>query len=313
MSKELKIGLIATILILLLIWGINFLKGKNILSQKNHFYALYNEIGGLEQASPVYLNGYEVGMVENIKLTGKNMKDLLVTFTLRKDLKIPKNSKCIIYNADLMGTKAIKLKFTDAQKYFIPGDTIPSALEPNITEQIYTEIQPIKMKAQRILSALDTILLIFNEDTRNNIRHSIDGLQATTANLENTSKSLHALLSQNNQKINRIIHHTDEFTANLAKNNESISSTFSNLSAITDTLKKAKLNQTIGQLENALASSDSLINEIRSGQGSLGRLATDDSLYIHFNQTTNSLNKLIEDIQHNPGKYIHISVFGKNK
>lgn len=313
MSKELKIGLIATILILLLIWGINFLKGKNILSQKNHFYALYNEIGGLEQASPVYLNGYEVGMVENIKLTGKNMKDLLVTFTLRKDLKIPKNSKCIIYNADLMGTKAIKLKFTDAQKYFIPGDTIPSALEPNITEQIYTEIQPIKMKAQRILSALDTILLIFNEHTRNNIRHSIDGLQATTANLENTSKSLHALLSQNNQKINRIIHHTDEFTANLAKNNESISSTFSNLSAITDTLKKAKLNQTIGQLDNALASSDSLINEIRSGQGSLGRLATDDSLYIHFNQTTNSLNKLIEDIQHNPGKYIHISVFGKNK
>lgn len=313
MSKELKIGLIATILILLLIWGINFLKGKNILSEKNHFYALYNEIGGLEEASPVYLNGYEVGMVENIKLTGKNMKDLLVTFTLRKDLKIPKNSRCIIYNADLMGTKAIKLKFTDAQNYFIPGDTIPSALEPNITEQIYTEIQPIKMKAQRILSALDTILLIFNAHTRNNIRRSIDGLQATSANLQNTSKSLHELLSQNNRKINRIIDHTDEITANLAKNNESISSTFSNLSAITDTLRKAKLNQTIGHLENALASSDSLINDIRKGQGSLGLLATDDSLYIHLNQTTNSLNKLIEDIQHNPGKYIHISVFGKNK
>src|SRR6056297_3259710 len=116
MSKELKIGLIATFLIALLIWGINFLKGKNILAEKNHFYAVYNEIGGLEEASPVYLNGYEVGMVEDIRLTGKNMRDLVIQFTIRKDLKVPKESKCIIFNADLMGTKAMKLKFTGSNQ-----------------------------------------------------------------------------------------------------------------------------------------------------------------------------------------------------
>jgi len=313
MSKELKIGVIATLLIALLIWGVNFLKGKDILSEKNHFYAVYNEIGGLEEASPVYLSGFEVGMVENIKLTGRNMKDLLVKFTIRKDLRIPKNTRCIIYNADLMGTKAVKLKFTESSQYYEPGDTIPSALEPNITEQIYTEIQPLKSKTQNILTSLDSITLLFDGDTRDNIQRSIVNLQTTTTNLKNTSQSLNQLLSQNNEKIATIIDNTESVTTNLKNNNEAISKSLKNISSLTDSLNKANLTATLTHLEKTLSSTDSIIQGIQKGEGSLGRLTKDDSLYIHLNQTSRNLNKLIKDIKENPGKYIHISVFGKNK
>ncbi|MFP4620739.1 MAG: MlaD family protein, partial [Bacteroidales bacterium] len=285
MSKELKIGLIATLLIALLIWGVNFLKGKNIFSEKNHFYAVYNEIGGLEEASPVYLSGYEVGMVEKIRLTGKNMKDLLVRFTIRKDMKIPKNSRSIIYNTDLMGTKAIKLKFTEADQYYEPGDTIPSGLEPNITEQIYTEIQPLKSKTQNLLASLDTITQVFNGVTRKNIQRSVANLNHTTIKLKNSSESLEKLLSQNNKKIEKIINNTESVTNNLKNSNESISNSFNNISAITDSLRMANLTKTLHQMENTLSTTDSILKGIQKGKGSLGRLTKEDSLYIHLNQT----------------------------
>lgn len=313
MSKELKIGLIATFLIALLIWGFNFLKGRNILTEKNHFYAVYNEIGGLEEASPIYLSGYKVGMVENIKLTGRNMNDLVVRFTIRKDLKIPKNSRCIIYNADLMGTKAIKLKFTEARQYHEPGDTLPSALEPNITEQIYTEIQPLKNKTQNLLASLDSITQLFDEDTKGNIQRGIANLHTTTTNLKNTSESLDQLMSQNNKKIEKTITNAESITTNLQNNNEAISNSLRNISSVTDSLRKANLITTLGHLENTLSSTDSILKGIQKGEGSLGQLTKDDSLYIHLNQTTHNLNTLIKDIQANPGKYIQISVFGKNK
>ena len=313
MSKELKIGLIAAFLIALLIWGINFLKGKNILKDTQHFYALYQEIGGLEEASPVYLNGYEVGLVEKISLTGHNMNQLLVRFTMNKNLKIPRDSKCIIFNSDLMGTKAIKLNFTDQTQYYQPGDTIPSDLEASVTEQIYTEIQPIKSRAENVLSALDSVMSIFDPATRENIRHSVNNLNATSNNLRSSSESLHQMLAENNQQIQTIIENTASVTNNLKNNNEQISNSLQNLSSISDSLKQAKLAQTLQHLENTLSSTDSLMEGIRAGKGSLGKMATDDSLYIHLNQTTRNLNALLKDMKQNPGRYIHISVFGKNK
>lgn len=312
MSKELKIGLIATFLIALLIWGINFLKGKNILRNTNHYYAVYNEIGGLEEASPVYLNGYEVGMVEDIRMIGTNMNRLLVKFTLRKDLKVPRQSKSIIYNADLMGTKAIKLDFTNARQYYAPGDTIPSGLEAGITEQIYTEIQPIKSRAEKVMAALDSVLMVFDQMTRTHMRQSISNLNATSNNLRSSSQSLHRLLAKNNQKITTIIENTESVTTNLKNSNQDISNSLKNLSSISDSLHKANLSQTIRHLENTLAATDSLITGIQAGKGSLGRMAKDDSLYHNLNQTAANLNALIKDMKEHPGRYINISVFGKN-
>lgn len=312
MSKELKIGLIASFLIALLIWGINFLKGKNILKDTNHFYAVYQEIGGLEEAAPVYLNGYEVGLVEKIRLTEPH-NHLLVKFTLNKNLKVPRQSKSVIYNADLMGTKAIKLMFSESGQYYASGDTLPTGLEASVTEQIYTEIQPIKNRAEKVMATLDSVLSVFDPMTRSNIQQSISALSATSTHLQNSSQTLHQMMSENNQKISRIIDNTQSVTDNLQENNHQISNTLSNLSAISDSLRNARLATTIRHLENTLSATDSLMQGIQSGKGSLGRLAKEDSLYLNLNQTTRNLNALIKDMKEHPGRYIHISVFGKNK
>jgi len=312
MSKEFKIGIIATFLIALLIWGINFLKGKNILKDTNHYHAVYQEIGGLEEAAPVYLNGYEVGLVETIRLTEPN-NHLLVKFTLNKDLKVPRRSKSVIYNADLMGTKAIKLVFTDARQYYASGDTLPTSLEASVTEQIYTEIQPIRNRAEKVMAALDSVLSVFDPITRSNIQQSISALSSTSTHLKNSSQTLQQMMSENNKKIGKIIENTQSVTTNLQENNQEINNTLKNLSSISDSLQNARLGSTIRHLENTLSATDSLMQGIQSGKGSLGRLAKEDSLYLNLNQTTRNLNALLKDMKEHPGRYIHISVFGKNK
>jgi phospholipid/cholesterol/gamma-HCH transport system substrate-binding protein len=121
------------------------------------------------------------------------------------------------------------------------------------------------------------------------------------------------MMSENNRKISQIIDNTQSVTSNLQENNHQITNTLNNLSAISDSLRKARLGTTIRHLENTLSATDSLMQGIQSGKGSLGRLAQEDSLYHNLNQTTRNLNALIKDMKEHPGRYIHISVFGKNK
>ncbi len=313
MSKELKIGLIAAFLIALLVWGINFLKGKDIFSRSSTYYALYDEIGGLEKASHVYLNGFKIGMVENLRLTGKNNKKILVRFTLSGNIKIPKNSRAIIYSDDLMGTKAMQLDFTDKETYYEPGDTIPSHYKQDLTKQLEQEIQPIKTKTENLITTVDSVLSIFDNQTRKDIRHSVQNINSTSNSLKSSSEKFDQLINDNNDNISSIIKNSDSLVTSLSKNKESINNTLNNFSSISDSLQNANLGKTIKHLEQTLASTDSILADIQEGKGSAGKLMKNDSLYNNLNETSSSLNKLLEDIKENPKRYINISVFGKNK
>ncbi|MFW6095005.1 MAG: MlaD family protein [Bacteroidota bacterium] len=313
MSKELKIGLIAAFLIALLVWGINFLKGKDIFSRSSTYYALYDEIGGLEKASHVYMNGFKIGMVENLSLTGKNNKKILVRFTLSGNIKIPKNSRAIIYSDDLMGTKAMQLDFTDKETYYEPGDTIPSHYKQDLAKQLEQEIQPIKTKTENLITTIDSVLSIFDNQTRKDIRHSVHNINSTSNSLKSSSEKFEHLMNDNNDNISSIIRNSDSLVTSLSKNKESINNTLNNFSSISDSLEDANLGNTIKHLEHTLASTDSILAYIQEGKGSAGKLMKNDSLYNNLNETSSSLNKLLEDIKENPKRYINISVFGKNK
>ncbi|MGM0497166.1 MAG: MlaD family protein [Bacteroidota bacterium] len=313
MSKELKIGLIGVFLIALLIWGINFLKGKDIFSSNDYYYAVYENIAGLEASSPVYLNGYKIGMVEDITLTGDNMRNITVKFFIRDDIKIPYNSKVTIYSSDLMGTKAIKLDFTGKKKYHQPGDTIPSILQQDLTERLYAEVKPIKNKAETLITSLDSIISIFDENTRNSIQNSLNNFDTTSNNLKKSSAEVDRLLSSNTAELEQTLQNLESITSNLDQNKHNITNTFSNISAITDSLKRSNMTATLTHLEKTLSSTDSIMKKIDRGEGSAGLLINNDSLYQNLNKTTEDLNILIKDIKENPKRYINVSVFGKNK
>ena len=313
MSKELKIGMISISLIALLIWGINFLKGKDLFSSSDYYYAVYDDIAGLESSSPVILNGYQVGMVEKINLTGINKQDITVRFFIQKDVKIPYNSKVLIYSSDLLGSKALKLDITDTQKYYQPGDTIPSKLQKSMTEQLYSEVEPIKEKAEALITAMDSIISIFDENTRKSIQHSLRNFETTSEHVKKSSKSVDQILTSNTKEINRTLKNLELITSNLEANKKNINATFSNIAALTDSLKQSNLKGTLNHLEQTLASTDSIIYNVKQGKGSAGLLINNDSLYNNLNQTTKSLNSLLQDIEKNPKRYINVSVFGKNK
>jgi phospholipid/cholesterol/gamma-HCH transport system substrate-binding protein len=311
MSKELKIGLIGAFLIALLVWGINFLKGKDIFASRDQYYAVYNNIAGLESSAPVLLNGYKIGMVENIKLTGINNKNITVQFFIRGDVKIPYNSKVLIYSSDLMGTKALKLDFTDKRKYYQPGDTLPSVLQKDLTERLYEEVQPIKDRAETLIASLDSIIQIFNENTRTSIQNSLHNFDTTSKHLKHSSARLDHILSSNTKNINNTLKNLDSITTSLNNNKQHITNTFSNISEITDSLKRSNIKTTLAHLEQTLASADSIMQNIKRGEGSAGLLIKNDSLYHNLNQTTKDLDLLIKDIKENPKRYINVSVFGK--
>jgi phospholipid/cholesterol/gamma-HCH transport system substrate-binding protein len=311
MSKELKIGLIGAFLIALLVWGINFLKGKDIFSQTDHYYAVYNNIAGLESSGPVFLNGYKIGMVDNIKLSGVNNKKITVQFFIRGDVKVPYNSKVVIYSSDLMGTKAIRLDFTDKRKYYQPGDTLPSVLQKDLTERLYEEVKPIKDKAETLVSSLDSIIQIFNKDTRSSIQNSLTNFDTTSEHLKHSSAELNRLLSSNTKNIDNTLKNLDSISSSLNKNKKHISKTFSNISEITDSLKRSNIKNTLMHLEQTLSSTDSILQKIKRGEGSAGLLINNDSLYHNLNKTTKDLDLLIKDIKENPKRYINVSVFGK--
>ena len=313
MSKELKIGLIGIFLIALLIWGINFLKGKDIFSSSDYYYAVYENIAGLEKSSPVYLNGYKIGMVENIALTGDNMRNITVKFFIRDDIKLPHNSKVVIYSSDLMGTKAIKLDITGKKKYYQPGDTLPSILQQDLTERLYAEVKPIKNKAETLITSLDSIIAIFDENTRRSVQNSLNNFDTTSKHLKNSSAELDRLLTSNASELEQTLQNLESITSNLDQNKHNITNTFSNISAITDSLRRSNITKTLSHLQQTLSSTDSILKKINKGEGSAGLLVNNDSLYNNLNKTTEDLDILIKDIKENPKRYINVSVFGKNK
>ena len=170
MNKELKIGLLAIIAIIALVFGINYLKGINILNDNRNFYAVYENIGGLQVGSPVMVNGYKVGMVSDIALLIEKNQSLLVTISIEKEFDMASNTVCKIVNQDLMGTKGIALILGDASELMTIGDTLISDIEGTLQAEVNAQILPLKKKAEELIGSVDSIMIIItavlNKDTR---------------------------------------------------------------------------------------------------------------------------------------------------
>ena len=177
MNKEFKIGFFAIASIIALVFGVNYLKGINILNDNSDVYAVYENIGGLQVGSPVLVNGYKVGMVSNIDLLTEQNQNLLVTISLDKEFDMAKNTVCKIVNQDLMGTKGIALMLGDADELVTGGDTLISGIEGSLQDEVNAQILPLKNKAVELIGSIDSVMMIvtavLNKDTRENLRNSL--------------------------------------------------------------------------------------------------------------------------------------------
>ena len=315
-KREVKITLIFFVTFILFIWGINFLKGNDLFQSRRRFYAVYDNINGLMTANPVQVNGFKVGIVSKIDFVGDNSGKILVEFTIDKSIAIPKNTVAQIVDSDLLGSKAVRLILGTGAP-IKNNDTLVGQLQQGMADKLSKEIAPIKEKADNIMSSLDTILLsvkgVFNLQNQQNLANSFNHIQLTLGHLSNTMGSIDFAVSGNRNKISDFISSLSDITKSIKGNNKKISNIIENFSSISDTLAKANFAQTIKSTEKAVSDFQIMLDKINRGEGTLGQLANNDTLYFNIQKTSESLNLLLKDLKAHPKRYVHFSVFGKKE
>lgn len=312
-KTEYKIGVIGLLTILVLYFGIMFLKGRDIFNVETSYYAVFDDVSGLYKSNYIYLNGMKVGYIKDITIIDQNAKKFLVWVAITSDVKIPNDSKIMIFSSDMLGSKALKIDMGISQIPFQKKDTIASAVENGMIDQLANNITPIVVKLNSVMTDLDTLIVsvnnVMDHKTQDNIKASMQSIKNSANNIENITLNLDQLMSSEKVKIQRIIANAESITANFKENNLVLSNAINNFSNISDTLAKANLGSTIKETNISLRSLSKILQSIENGEGNAGLLIKDDKLYKNLESSSLKLDALIEDIKQNPKKYINLRVF----
>ncbi len=315
-KKEFTIGFVATITIVGAYLGFNFLKGKDIFNKNNKYYVLYDKIAGLSESNSVYLNGFKIGSVGTIKLyPNDSLHRVLVEMNINKDIKIPSKSTAKI-QSDFLGVNTISIIYSKSKKYAKDGDTLLPAIATTIQEEVSMQIMPLKVKTEKMLASLDTVLesvkYVFNKETQRVLANTFLRIQTTIENIEHSSFTLDTVLTTQKASIKRILGNITEITENLKNNKEQISHAIENFSAISDSLAQIDFKSTMDKTDKVLSDFQTISDKINNGEGSLGLLVNNDTLYYELESASHELHKLLEDMKLNPQRYVNFSIFGRN-
>ena len=306
MKTEFKVGLFGLLVLVILFFGIKFLKGSDIFQRENVYYATYNDVSGMLVSSNVFINGLRVGYVKEITTTNERADNFVVAFTIRSDIKIPEDSKILLFSSDLLGSKALKLQLGNSSKIISDGDTIKSDKELGMLDNLGASISPMMNNLDSILSSLNNILNIQNQ---NSLQNTIANIETTTERLGNITTNLDNLISSEKTKLAKIIENTESITSNLKDNNQKLTNIIQNVDNIVDSAAKANIGSTLIETGKSIERLNSVLGVIEKGKGNVGLLINDEELYKSLDNSAKNLNKLIEDIKENPKKYINVSVF----
>jgi phospholipid/cholesterol/gamma-HCH transport system substrate-binding protein len=302
-TKELKIGVYFAIVLIALVWGINFLKGKDIFGKVNKFYAVYDDIEGLQTTSHVSIKGMKVGTVSKIWLDQDNKK-FKVELQVKSNYNIPKNSIAYLYSSDIMGNKAIKIKVGDDTTMLTANSAITSGKEEDVFSLLMDDLPSIKDNLNNTIKDVDSTFKNINKllsaENIDNLSKGISHLERTMSNLSQLSVALNRSKSSLVSSLANI----DSITSNLRNNGANINHIINNFSDLSDSLKTIKIVQVVDDLKT-------IVDKVNSGNGTAGKLIYDEAIYDNLANSLNSLNTLLSDIKENPKRYINISVFGK--
>jgi phospholipid/cholesterol/gamma-HCH transport system substrate-binding protein len=316
LSKEVKTGIVVVVAIALGIYGFNYLRGTDLFKKSFTLYAVYNRSEGIIEANPVLVNGYKVGQIQSLKLlNNKNGYKVLVTIMLTEKVDIPKGSHAKIVSSDLLGSKAIEIAFSDSSVMVSNGDTLLPDVEDDLKTAVDKRIAPLQKKAENLISSIDSVMQVVQQVMNANVRASLitsfENIKTTITSLQHTAFNLDTLTTTQQSKIIIILDKLSSITGNIEKNNDKIANVLSNFSAISDSLAKSNIKQTIEQTNTALAQANDIFAQVNSGKGTIGKMLKNDSIYNNLNKASEDLDKLVKDLRINPERYVHISVFGR--
>ena len=291
-SKEFKLGLTAIFCAVVLIFGVNYLKGVNIFKPDNYYFIEMKNVQGLANSAPVTIDGFKVGLIREISYNYNKPGNILVEISVDKELKIPTGSKFEM-ETDLMGTSSFAIKLNNhVSTYYKVGDTIEgligSGLMDDITDKMLPKIDQMLPKIDSIITNLNMIL----EEAK--IKETMISINGLALNLEKSSESLARLMKND---IPQIASNLKVTTDNFAK--------------ISEDVNKINFEELYLSVNNTLNNVNKIANDISSENGTIGLLLKNPSLYNNLNSTVSHIDSLMIDLKKNPKRYVHFSVFGK--
>ncbi|GAB1857615.1 MlaD family protein [Flavobacteriaceae bacterium MHTCC 0001] len=296
-SKEVKTGVLVILGIILFIFGFNYLKGKNLLESSRVFYTEYENVEGLIPSTPVTINGLAVGKVTGISFKEDGSGKLDIELVVDSDFQFSKNSKAELYEAGLIGGKAIAIvPAFDGAENAKDGDILEGGVKAGLSELVNQRLTPLQEKIERMMANTNVLLNnlneVFDAKTKANLRSSIAGLNQTINEFKKTSQSLNSLIVNKDSKLNTSL-----------GNFENISSNFSKVS---DSIANTNIKATINNLESTLKNVNTLLADLDVGKGSMGKLLKDDALYNNMTDASKELKELLRDFKLHPKRYTRI-------
>lgn len=287
--------------IILFIFGFNYLKGTSLIDRQKTLYAVYDEVDGLLVGANVMINGLSIGNVTELEFL-KNSTKILVTLKVKDELNFSSKSTASIYETGVLGGLAISIEpLFDRESIVQTGDTLRSSVRPGLTELINRQIEPLSRQLQSTITSVDSIFSgassVLNKQTQLNIKESIEVLTSAINSINNSAYIIEGTLTEKNDKISKTIDNIESISENLSK--------------VTKELNEFGLSNVLVDLKESTEGINSVIQNLNSDSSSLGKLINKDELYENLNSSIISLNNLIDDINENPKKYVHFSIFGR--
>lgn len=303
LTREIKTAFLIIGCIIIFIFGFNYLKGTSLLSNEKTVHALYDEVEGLVVGANVTIRGLNVGKVKMIDF-GDDFEKIKVTFSIRDDLTFSNKSIAQLYEAGLIGGKAIAIipKY-DTSNIIKNGDILFSDIKPGLTELVNQQIAPLQDKIEGLLTSADSLFAgisnVMNYETQNNLKMTLQGLASTIENVNILSSNINKILDANEKELELTVNNISKVSGNLYK--------------ITDSLKQIPLSSTVKNFEDTSSQLKQIIERLNSGEGSAGMILNDNKLYDNLVNSSEALEALLSDLKSHPKKYVHFSIFGRKE
>ncbi|MFL0352504.1 MlaD family protein [Xanthomarina sp. GH4-25] len=302
LSREVKTAILVILGIVFLIFGINYLNGKNLLNSTKTFYTEF-DYNALTTASPVTIKGNNVGKINDIIYvieTGKTR----VSFTVNDELKFSKNSIIRLYPLGLLDGNGLAIIPAEDNQFAEDGDVLQSEVEQGLIKGLSDNFSGIGDDLGSTLKSADSLLLNLNglveDESEEGLKHAIKELNATLSSFKTLSGSFNNLIAKNQDSLTAVI--------------SNFSTVSKNLASLSEDLKDVEVSKTVATLDETLQNVNALLADLDKGEGSLGKLLKDDKLYNNLEIASMQLRELLQDVKLNPKRYVNVSVFGgKNK
>lgn len=291
LTKEVKIGMAGIVALCVLIYGINYLKGIHLFKPTSYFYVQFQDINGLTKSSPVFADGFRVGIVRALHYDYTQPGNVLAEIEVEPDLRIPKGSTAELVAEMLGGVKMTLLLANNPRERYQVGDTIPGRLNSGMMDQaakMLPQLEKMMPKLDSILTSLNTLLA---DPALAATLHNVEDL---TASMAGTSRQLQSLMKNDIPQLTAKLNHIGE-----------------NVEAMTDNLKQIDYAAAMQKVDATLANVRSLTDKLNQPDNTVGLLLNDPALYQNLNATTANAAALLEDLKAHPKRYVHFSLFGK--